>query len=219
MNFKQTQKKILKNKYAIATASFFITSALRLINLTMSNKTVGIENFEKANKGGEQPLFLCFWHGRLLMMPFSAPKGNKINILVSQHSDGQISSRIQKAFGLQIIFGSSSKGGSNAIRGILRAVKKKELFALTPDGPRGPARKVGGLTVEIAKKLDIPIIPVTFSCNKFKRLNSWDSLIIPKLFSKGIFMIGEAKKFESSKELEDAMNAITDEADRAAQNL
>jgi lysophospholipid acyltransferase (LPLAT)-like uncharacterized protein len=78
---------------------------------------------------------------------------------------------------------------------------------------------VAGLSIEIAKKLDIPIIPVTFSCSRYKTVRSWDSFMIPKPFSKGIFVFGEAKKFETAKELETALNKITDEADSAFKTL
>lgn len=203
----------------MAFAGFAIALYVRLIGLTMQTKVVGVENFDAANKNGEQPIMFCLWHGRLLMAPLFIPKAPKTNSLISKHTDGKILASIQKRFNIGIIEGSTSKGGVSAIREILRAIKRKELLAITPDGPRGPARKVGGLSIEIAKKLDIPIIPVTFSCNKFRTASSWDKMMIPKLFSKGIFMMGEAKKFESAEALEVALNSLTDEADRAVKTL
>lgn len=215
MKIKRKLKKFYKSKFVINLAGFLIAQYIRLIRLTMSTKIVGFENFEAANKGGAQSIIFCLWHGRLLMMPTLVPKTHKLSVLASRHTDGQLLSGVQKSFNIGTIAGSTSKGGSSAIREMLRVVERKELIGITPDGPRGPARKVGGLSIEIAKKLDIPIIPVTFSCSRYKTVNSWDKLMIPKLFSKGIFMMGEAKRFESAEALEAALNQLTDEADRA----
>ncbi len=215
MKIKRHIKKFLKSDFAVQTAGFLVANYVRLVGLTMRVEQRGIENFVAANKDGEQPVMFCLWHGRLFMTPLYIPKTVKTNSLISKHSDGRLLASIQKRFNIGIIEGSTSKGGLSAIREILRAIKRKEMLAITPDGPRGPARKVSGLSIEIAKKLDIPIIPVTFSCSRFKTVNSWDKLMIPKLFSKGIFMMGEAKKFESADELETALNKLTDEADNA----
>lgn len=219
MKIKHKLKKIYKSQLVINLAGFLIANYIRLIRLTMSTKIVGFDNFEAANQEGNQSVIFCLWHGRLLMMPTLVPKTHKLNVLASRHTDGQLLSSIQKNFNIGTIAGSTSKGGSTAIREILRAVEHKELIGITPDGPRGPARKVGGLSIEIAKKLDIPIIPVTFSCSRYKTVQSWDSLMIPKLFSKGIFIMGEAKKFESAEALENALNQLTDEADSAFTTL
>jgi hypothetical protein len=219
MKIKRKLKKMYKSKFIINLVGFLIALYIRLLRLSMNTKIVGFEHFLAANKGGEQSIIFCLWHGRLMMMPTLVPKTHKLNVIASRHTDGQLLSGIQKNFNIGTIAGSTSKGGTSAIREILRAVERKELIGITPDGPRGPARKVGGLSIEIAKKLDIPIIPVTFSCSRYKTIQSWDSLMIPKLFSKGIFMIGEAKKFESAEALESALNQLTDEADRAFTTL
>ena len=209
MKIRYKLKKLLKLKIVILIVAFLTSLILRVLRASISFKIAGKENFDNLSGGA----IVCFWHGRMAMMPFLVQKQHKINLLSSKHSDGQLAAQIQKNFGMNIIFGSSSNGGFSAMREFFRVKERGEIIVMTPDGPRGPARKIGGAIVEIAKKLDIPIIPVTFSCDRYKTVQSWDSLMLPKPFSKGIFIIGEAKKFESDAELEAELNKITDEAD------
>jgi lysophospholipid acyltransferase (LPLAT)-like uncharacterized protein len=215
MQIRYKLKKLMKQKIVILIVAFLISWILRILYSSLSCRIVGKDAFDNISGAA----IVCFWHGRMVMMPFLVDKKHKINLLSSSHSDGQFVAQIQKHFGTNIIFGSSSNGGFSAMREFFRVKQRGEIIVMTPDGPRGPARKVGGAIVKIAKKLDIPIIPVTFSCNKYKTVQSWDSLMLTKPFSRGIFIIGEAKRYESEAELEAALNKITDEADSAFKTL
>lgn len=215
MNIRQQLKKLFKLDITIKIVARLIRVALSLLYLTMRCKMVGNQDLA----GREGSFILSFWHGRLLMMPNVAGKGHRVSVLVSFHADGRLIAEVQKCYNFKVIYGSSSKGGLSALRQIFRVVKNGEILAITPDGPRGPARKIGGEIIEIAKILDIPIIPVTFACDRFFKVNSWDKLLVPKPFAKGIFIFGEPKKYASNEELEQALNQITDEADIAVKNL
>ena len=215
MNIRYRIKKILKHPIAIVIVALLARGFLSTLSATMRFQVKGREHVD-ALQGSA---IVCFWHGRLVMMPYITDRKRRINLLSSQHSDGKLIAQIQKGYNTNIIYGSSSKGGFLALREFFRAKKRGEIIAITPDGPRGPARKVAGLIIEIAKKLDIPIIPVTFSCNKYKTVRSWDSMMVPKPFSKGLFIIGKPVKYETVAELEDALNKITDEADSAFKTL
>jgi hypothetical protein len=211
----------MKSKLVISLAASLIAFLMRFLKLTNKWSWLNSERLEIAKT---QPVIFAFWHGRLLMIPPFRPKGAKINVLISHHSDGALIARVQSKFGIGTIRGSTSKDGKNkgglvAIREIMRAIKNNECLAITPDGPRGPARKVSGNIVEIAKKLELPIIPVTYSCTKFWQLKTWDGFVIPKPFGKGVFAIGEVIPFERAEELEEEMNKLTLEADFAVKNL
>lgn len=215
MNIKYQLKKLSKSPTGIIIIAFFVFVYLRFLRLTTRCKIVNEENLYKTTGSA----ILCFWHGRLLMMPSISPRGREINVLISQHSDGKLIAAVQRNFGFNVVVGSTSNGGVSALREFLRIRQREEIIVITPDGPRGPAKKVGGAIIEIAKKLDIPIIPVTFSCNKYKKINSWDSLMIPKPFGRGVFIVGETKIYKNAEELETELNKITDEADSAFKTI
>jgi len=215
-------KRILKSRAFIGFAASLIAAYIRFVGITTRWKVINGDVMEKDMRG--KPFILTFWHGRLLMIPYCAPRGYRANVLNSPHSDGELMVQTLKRFGFGTIRATSgskgkSKGGMKAIKEMIRAKQRKEPIAITPDGPKGPARKVGGNVVEIAKMLDLPIIPVTFSTTRCKIARTWDSLIIAKPFGRGVFIIGDPIPPERADELEARMNAITDEADRAVETL
>jgi lysophospholipid acyltransferase (LPLAT)-like uncharacterized protein len=88
--------------------------------------------------------------------------------------------------------------------------------------------------VALANLTGKPIIPVAWSVDRFWRAPSWDGMLIPKPFCRGIMIWGEAlspngktagsrknggkrtrDRMESQREeLEVALNDVTDQADR-----
>lgn len=161
---------------------------------------------------------IAFWHGRLLMMPYSY-LGSQINILISHHRDGEYISRAMRRFGFHSIRGSSSRGGLSALKKVLREIGRGADIAATPDGPRGPKQRVKPGVVQIAKMSGLPIVPVSFSASRKRFLSSWDSMIVPVPFSRGIFVYGKAiwvprdatplQLEQKRQELEVSLNELT----------
>src|SRR6202035_505297 len=83
-----------------------------------------------------KPVILAFWHRRLLMAPMAWPAGATMNMLISGDTDGRIIADAIRHFGLGTIVGSKSKGGSSALRAIVRALNDGQNVGFTPDGPR-----------------------------------------------------------------------------------
>ena len=179
-----------------------------------------VENLWKKN----EPFILCFWHGRLLMMPLSWNKEKKINVLISAHSDGQLLSKTVKYFNIETITGSSSKGGSEAIRNIIKSLKSGISIGMTPDGPRGPRMKVNSAIIKIASLTGHKIVPLSYSVKKKIFLNSWDKFLVALPFGKGCFIWGKPIKIKKnistnedlklSKRLENNLLKLTKKADR-----
>ena len=120
------------------------------------------------------------------MITFSWKKNAKLNILASGHSDGQFGAIIAKFLGSNTLTVSDKKRKIN-IRPIFDVLKNNSYIGITPDGPRGPKEKVSDGVIKIAKKSNVPIIPVGFWSSKNFTLNSWDSFLITFPFSKCVF--------------------------------
>ncbi|HIJ38100.1 MAG TPA: lysophospholipid acyltransferase family protein, partial [Rhodospirillaceae bacterium] len=171
-----------------------------------------------------KPFILAFWHGRILMMPFCWRRERPINMLISQHRDGQIIARTVSHFGIDTIAGSSSRGGFSALRSMLKNLKAGRCVGITPDGPRGPRMTASEGIVQLAKISGTPIIPCTFSSRWRFVLGSWDRFILALPFSRGeirwgqpITVPGDANPAlleELRATIEQQLNAITDETDR-----
>lgn len=116
-----------------------------------------------------QNFIVCFWHGRLLMMPFARLR-KKGKVMISRHRDGEFIARVIKYFGLDSIRGSFRKKSVSSIREIISSLEEGFDVAITPDGPKGPGFKVKKGIIELARLTNTPILPVTFSACKKKPL-------------------------------------------------
>ena len=196
--------------------------AARYIRLVWTTGRWRVENEEIARDLVERrtPFIACFWHGRMLMIPY-APR---MKILISQHRDGTFISRALGYLGIGTIAGSTTRGGTTALRGIIRVLNAGEYVGITPDGPRGPREKVTSGTIAAARLSGAVLLPVTYGAKRRKVLESWDRFVIPFPFTRGIVEVGQPIRVSDSsdeslieaarKELEDALTAITASVDR-----
>lgn len=140
---------------------------------------------------GERQTIYCFWHGRLLFMPYFANiTKRRVKVLISHHRDGVLIAETVRRFSIDAIYGSSSKGSRDALRALLRAAKAGENLAITPDGPRGPYHIAAPGTVWTAARTGLPILPLTFSSTRRRHLGSWDKFLLPGFFSRVIMVAG-----------------------------
>ncbi len=61
-------------------------------------------------------------------------------MLISEHRDGEIIARIAERLGYRTVRGSTSRGAARALLGRRACIEQGGELAVTPDGPRGPAR-------------------------------------------------------------------------------
>lgn len=166
---------------------------------------------------GEENFILAFWHARMLVMPMSAPPGRKMHVMISGHHDGLIIARAMTFFGFGIVQGSSRKGGANAARGAIDALRKGDNVSITPDGPKGPAMKVQPGIVAIARLTGKPILPISYASRPCRRFHSWDRFVIALPFSRIRYHVGAPITVSSDKaaigEVEAVMRAQTERLD------
>jgi lysophospholipid acyltransferase (LPLAT)-like uncharacterized protein len=130
----------------------------------MRIETRGQEHVEALYKAGQR-VIIAFWHARQLMMPLTY-RGTLAHILISQHQDGEIIARIVERFGFKAVRGSSTRGGTEALRGLIRLGRAGVDLVVTPDGPKGPAQIAKMGVIQLARASELPIIPLAFACSK-----------------------------------------------------
>ena len=159
------------------------------------SRSIKWEYFEQSRKttifDDKHKYIFCCWHNRLFLGPHLLPRNRVINALQSSHSDGMITSLAFQYLGMNVILGSSKKGGMLAFRKMVKHLKLGESIAITPDGPRGPKEKVKDGIIKLAQITKTPIIPLVWVTKKFKIINSWDNFVLPYPFSKGIYSFGK----------------------------
>ncbi|MCE2510338.1 MAG: lysophospholipid acyltransferase family protein [Alphaproteobacteria bacterium] len=171
----------------------------------------------------EKNFIVCFWHGRMLMLPYAWEGKRPFTQLNSGHRDGIVSVRAQEHFGVKTVIGSATVGAMTAFRGLLKTVHAGETIGVTPDGPHGPRMRAKPGIVTIASKTGVPILPLAFSAGRCKVLSSWDRFVLCYPFTRGHFVWGEPiyvpkdldeKALETIRQLvEDRLYALTVEAD------
>lgn len=174
----------------------------------------------------KKPMIAVFWHGRLMMMSLGWPVPHPMpfHMLISRHRDGVLIARVIAHFDLLTIGGSSSRGGTAALRDMVKTLKGGACIGVTPDGPRGPRMRAVDGVVRLAQMTGIPVVPATFGARWRKVLGTWDRFVIAWPFTKGCLVWGEpihvprdadAAAIEAARrQVEDGLNAITAEADR-----
>ena len=152
--------------------------------------------------GEGRTFIVAFWHGRLLMMPPAWHQLTSFHMLISAHRDGRIIAGAMTYFGIDTIAGSTSRGGSSALRAMLKRLKEGGCVGITPDGPRGPAMTVSIGTVNIARLARVPILPLTYATSRRRVLATWDRFHLALPFGHGVYLWGEP--IEIANELDEA---------------
>jgi len=157
-------------------------SAIRALAATWRYSTVG-EGTPAGLRARKEPILFTLWHGQMLpLLWFHRNQG--VAVLVSEHSDGEIIARILEWMGYALIRGSTSRGASRALIGLMRALREGNDAAITPDGPRGPRHKFAPGAVVAANRAGVSIVPTVAHVSSCWRLSSWDGFEIPKPFAR-----------------------------------
>lgn len=150
--------------------------------LTTRERRVGHEHLQQFRAEGRPVVFAC-WHGQLLPL-IHAHRGEGVVVLVSEHGDGEYVTRLLHRNGFGTVRGSSTRGGTKGLKGLVRAGREGRDLAITPDGPRGPhgVFKPGALAV--AQMTGAPVIPTAAGSTSGWHVDSWDGFLVPRPLSR-----------------------------------
>ena len=216
-------KKFVRSDLGRRTLSALGAGYVRLVHATTRWTTVGRETPEKYWAEG-RPMIGCFWHNRMLLMPFIWPRDRRISMLISHHGDGRLISDIVGRLGIDTISGSSSRGGADALRAMIASLRSGVSVAVTPDGPRGPRMHAAAGAVRAAKLAGAPLVAVSLATARRRMLGSWDRFLLALPFGRGVFVWGQPIEIAPDADdseveaarlaLERELNRVSAEADR-----
>jgi lysophospholipid acyltransferase (LPLAT)-like uncharacterized protein len=147
----------------------------------------------RALRERERAVIFSLWHGQLLpLLWFHRHQG--VKILISEHRDGEVVARTAQSLGYGLIRGSTTRGANRALISLVRELEAGTEVAITPDGPRGPARTFAPGALVAAQRTQSYIIPVGVSASRSWRLKSWDRFMIPKPFARVTIAYAEPSK-------------------------
>lgn len=167
-----------------------------------------------------------FWHENILF-PLHLRGNCHLSMLLSQHRDADVLARVAYHTGFDCTRGSTYRGGAKALRE-LRAKSRTMHLTITPDGPRGPRRRLAQGPVYLASRLGLPLVPMGFGYDRPWRFNSWDRFAIPRPFSRARTVVGppiylpedlDREGLEQARlRVERLMNCLTVEAEAWAEH-
>lgn len=164
------------------------TPLMHLLGLSLRIKEEGQSKWGPRGRQEEPPLW-ALWHETILMSVWYH-RDQDVHVMISASRDGELISTIARFFGYTAVRGSSSRGGKEATREMITHLKKGKRCAITPDGPRGPRREIKMGVVNLARLTECPVVPFAFAAENCWRLRNWDKFIIPKPFSRAVFVYG-----------------------------
>lgn len=138
-------------------------------------------NPEVARRTGDRFVY-AFYH-EVLLFPAYFWAWPEMQILISDHADGEIIAQTVTRLGFGVVRGSSTRGGARALREMMGRVDRGHL-CVTPDGPRGPRRSVQPGTAYLGSRTGLPIVGLGMAFSNPWRARSWDRFAVPRPFGK-----------------------------------
>ncbi len=176
----------LRHPLLIRIAAFLAAFLVRVWMSTMRVRIVSADGRRHPLDPVTERYLYAFWHESLLAPLITRPK---IRVLISQHRDGELIAQCCSWLGIGTFRGSSSRGGSQALLEMIRTEDDKHL-GITPDGPKGPRRKLQPGVVMVASQSGLKVVPVGVGFVSAWRAGSWDRFAVPKPFSTLCGVIG-----------------------------
>lgn len=142
-------------------------------------------------RDADRRFIYAFWHQRQAFFTVSH-RGDRMSMLISRSVDGEmIAETIRRCCGVASVRGSSSRGASDAVRGLIKALRSGLDIGITPDGPKGPRTEIKEGVIYLAQKLGVPILPVTNAqSNRLVLTRSWDHFQVPMPFGRSVVVYG-----------------------------
>ncbi|MDR2029957.1 MAG: lysophospholipid acyltransferase family protein [Puniceicoccales bacterium] len=133
------------------------------------------------------PILWALWHGHLFLaghLRRTLHRRPPLWAMVSASRDGEWLAQLLKNLSIGAIRGSSGRGAGAVSMAALEKLSLGEDVAITPDGPKGPARRCKPGLLHLAWEAAVPIVALNLHFSHAIRLNSWDRFQIPLPFSR-----------------------------------
>jgi hypothetical protein len=154
-------------------------------------------------------VIVASWHDCLLI-PFMHLSGQNHYGIAGTHGDAEIISRIGENLGWQILRGSSTERGKEVYDELLDVLKQPgNLVAITPDGPKGPAKIPKAGTIRAAQKTGAVIVPMAGRSTKSWEFTNWDTFLVAMPFGTISAVYGEPLEFQLEESFEDCADRLT----------
>ena len=130
------------------------------------------------------------WHQRMSYLSHYLGTRN-VTAMISQSRDGEYAARTARLLGFKSVRGSTTRGGTGALRAIISRIKQGENGGMLADGPQGPARVAKMGSILMARSAGVPLLPLTWGGDRCWVFDSWDQYLVPKPLARLVVYTGE----------------------------
>jgi len=184
---------VLKKEYSLSFADWLIlltvTPLIHLFGWSWRIEEAGRSELGPRARPKEKILW-PLWHETILASVWWHRRRD-VHVMISSSRDGELIATLARFLGYTPVRGSSTRGGQEAAREMVEFIERGKPCAITPDGPRGPRRQMKMGAVQIGRLTGCSVVPFGFAAEHGWRLKSWDKFIIPRPFTRAVFVYGE----------------------------
>jgi lysophospholipid acyltransferase (LPLAT)-like uncharacterized protein len=213
----------IRHPMLIKALGFAIACLVRLWIATLRYRYRPLgPSLDPTKRGFTGRYIYAFWHENILVPAYHYGRRD-VHVLISQHADGRLIAEVVRHLGFRVVAGSTTRGGVEAVRQMVRLSRSAHL-AITPDGPRGPRRRVQPGAIYLAARTGLPIVPFGIAYAHAWRMNSWDRFALPRPWSAAACVTAQPIHVPEALGKEDLeayrllvekeLNAVTAEAER-----
>lgn len=149
----------------------------------------------------DQNYILAFWHGHMLPLLFRFWREG-FYCFISPHRDGEYIARAVDGLDQHSLRTSLRDRRLKSLVRALRLARRGERFAVTVDGPLGPAFEVKPGIVQLSAKTGLPVVPAAGLASRAHVASSWDRFCLPLPLGTIRVTLGEPLRFSEEDDLE-----------------
>ena len=185
----------LLTRFGLHLFGLLASAALRLLGATWRIEVLGddprMARAPNTTPSEAPPQLAALFHESMVPCAWFF-RDRLYSVAVSRSPDGDLIRSVLIALGYsEPARGSSSRGGSAALLGLVRQHVDGTTVAVLVDGPRGPARVAKTGIISLARLSGTAIQPVAFSARPALRLGSWDQSLVPLPFARVVCAFGK----------------------------
>jgi lysophospholipid acyltransferase (LPLAT)-like uncharacterized protein len=182
--------RLAKSNWLIGAATSTAAGYVRLVRAT--SRIVYEPHSTQVAFDEMAPFIVTAWHGPAFLLPLVRPRGSRVDVLVSRHSDGELIARVLEKLGMGTIRGAHAtdparapeKGGISGFMKMKAALAAGRTVAITADSsPQARGTVVRG-QIALARASRRPIVPMGLASRRGIAAGSWDRAMVSLPFNR-----------------------------------
>ncbi len=156
----------------------------------------------------EKTIIIAIWHGKVLPI-FMDLASYRYYALAGMHKDAELIAQIGSKLGWRLLRGSSSDRGKEVFKEMISVLSTPgEVVAITPDGPKGPAKIPKAGVIRAAQKTGAIVLPAIGQAKRRWGFTNWDTFYVAKPFSKIVLRYGAPLEFKKTDDFHSCIEIL-----------